>query len=161
MEVITKVLGKVAEYQDTALQVDPIVLMSEERLNSHIRKTTKGGCDVRISLPRGSELFEDDVLAFNANVAIVVEAALEDIIIISPTTSLTWGIASFHLGNLHRTVRFTEASILTHTDPMVEDLFDRLHIKYHRCLAPFTGKNITSQGGDHHHRITHKPTHAN
>ena len=91
------------------------------------------------------------MLAIDGDVAIVVEASPEDILTISPESNLAWGIIGFNLGNLHRPVRFTETSILTPSDPLVADMYNRLGIKFERLMIPFVGQRSDQSGHIHSH----------
>ena len=75
MSVITGVLGTIAEFEERVQQQDPLLLNSEERASPHMLGHTEGGRDLRISMPRGTELNDGDVLALDGDTAIVVQAA--------------------------------------------------------------------------------------
>jgi urease accessory protein UreE len=151
MDVVTEIVGTLSALRSQINQTDALILTSEERLSPHRVGRTVGDRTVRISLPRSAELFDGDVLAINGNVAIIVEAAPEDLFILSPTNHLTWGIAGFQLGNLHRPVRFTETSILTPADPVVAELFERIGIAFKHRMTPFIGQRSGSQASPHSH----------
>jgi len=153
MDVVTSVLANLANSQDRFNSIDPIVLTSEERLSPHLLGHTKGGRKIRISLPRSAELLDGDVLQLDGNVAIVVEAAPEELFVISPTNTLDWGIVGFGLGNLHRPIRFTETSILTSADSAVAEMLDRLGISFERCITPFVGQRYGFQPRGHTHAV--------
>ena len=57
MDVITEVLGTLADFQAQIESTDSLVLTSEERLSPHMLGHTTGGRSIRISLPRSTELF--------------------------------------------------------------------------------------------------------
>ena len=151
MSVITGVLGTITKYKDRVRAQDPLLLNSEERASPHMLGHTEGGRDIRISMPRGTELNDGDVLALDCDVAIVVQAAPEELFVVSPGDAFTWGVAGYQLGNLHRPVRFTGNSMLTPADPMVADMLDRLGIAFERKKMPFVGKRYGSHTGSHHH----------
>ena len=151
MNVVTDVLGVITDFKDRVRNQDPLLLTSEERASPHMVGRTCGGRELRISIPRGSELNDGDVLALDGDVAVVVRASPEELFVIRPTGSLQWGVAGFQLGNMHRPVRFTDDAMLTPTDPMVADLFDRLGIAFERRTMPFVGRRYGSHGGHHPH----------
>jgi urease accessory protein UreE len=161
MAVVTKIIGTVETLNGHFQREDPLLLTSDERASPHLVGSTVGGRSVRVSLPRESELHSGDVLALEGEVAIVVRAASEDLLVIEPRDALQWGIAGFQLGNLHRPVRFTATAMLTPTDGMVADLLNRLNISYARRTIPFEGKrygSFTGHGhgaGGHHHDHDH------
>jgi urease accessory protein len=151
MSVITGVMGTIADFVDRIRSQDPLLLTSEQRASPHMLGHTEGGRDLRISMPRGTELNDGDVLALDGDTAIVVQAAPEALFIVSPGDAFTWGVAGYQLGNLHRPVRFTEGAMLTPADPMVAGMLERLGIAYARKTMPFVGKRYGSHTGGHHH----------
>jgi len=151
MSVITAVLGTIAEFVEHVQHQDPLLLSSEQRASPHMLGHTAGGRDLRISMPRGTELNDGDVLALDGDVAIVVQAAPEELFAVSPGDAYTWGVVGYQLGNLHRPVRFTEDTMLTPADAMVADMLGRLDISFERKVIPFVGKRYGSHTGGHHH----------
>ena len=151
MTVITGVLGSVADLENQIREQDPLLLNSEERSSPHMLGHTVGGRDLRISMPRGTELNDGDVLALDGDIAIVVQAAPEELFVVSPTDAFSWGVAGYQLGNLHRPVRFTEDAMLTPADAMVADMLGRTGIAFERKTMPFVGKRYGSHTGGHHH----------
>ena len=161
MEVIAKILGTLADLQSQYAETDVVVLTGEERLSPHGILQSAGGRSLRVSLPRGTELLDGDVLAIADGVAIAVKAAPEQVLVIVPGDALTWGIVGFQLGNLHRPVRFTETALLTPADTMIAEMLKRLQVPYEQRLIPFVGKQYTfqsSQSSSHEHR--HDSVHA-
>ena len=130
MAVVTAVLGTVETLRDRITAEDPILLTSEERASAHMAGRSRSGRRVRISLPRGSELNDGDVLALDGGTALVVYAAPEALYLVSPGDARDWGVAGYQLGNLHRPVRFTDEGMLTPVDPMVAALLGRLGIAF-------------------------------
>lgn len=151
MDVIAEIVGQFSTLQHKIKQTDPLILTSEQRLSPHMLGRTVGNRTIRISLPRSQELFDGDVLAFDGEVAIVVAAAPEDLFIISPDSKLSWGVVGFHLGNLHRPVRFTETSILTPADAVVADMLERIGIAFEQRITPFIGHRHGVQASPHVH----------
>ena len=151
MSVITSVLGTISDFKSRALVKDPLLLNSEERASPHMVGTTEGGRSLRISMERGTELNDGDVLKIEDNVAIIVKAAVEELFVIKPKSEISGSIAGYQLGNLHRPVRFSDDSILTPADAMVADVLNRLGIKFDRQTIPFIGQRYGSHIGDHHH----------
>ena len=84
---------------------------------------------------------------------LVVQAAAEELFIVCPNDALSWGVAGYQLGNLHRPVRFGEGAMLTPADAMVADMLGRLDIPYERKTMPFVGKRYGSHTGGHHHEL--------
>lgn len=146
-DVVTEVLGKVSDFEGKVKGFDRLPLTSEERSNPHMVGHTEGGRTIKISLKRGVELYDGDVISVDENIAVVIAAAEEDLFVLSPRDPLEWGIAGYQLGNLHRPVRFTHEAMLTPADVTVGNVLDRLNISYTRGMTPFAGKRY----GSHHH----------
>ena len=151
MAVVTAVLGTVETLRGRFESEDPVLLNSEERASAHLVGRSEGGRDVRISLPRGTEINDGDVLALVGGTAVVARAAPEALYVVSPNDAYTWGVAGYQLGNLHRPVRFTDAGMLTPADPMVADLLTRLGIAFEEREMPFVGRRYGAHGAHHHH----------
>lgn len=149
--IVTGVLGTIGDFKERVMASDQLLLTSEERSSPHMVGHTEGGRTVRLSLPRGTELNDGDVLALDGDVAIVVTAAPEDLFVVTPRDALEWGVIGYQLGNLHRPVRFTNDMMLTPADPMVADLLNRLKIPYDRRMTPFVGRRYGSHTDHHHH----------
>jgi urease accessory protein len=151
MDLVTAILGPLAELGGKVKQTDALVLTAEERSSPHFARTTEQGRTVRLSLPRGAELNDGDVLAIDDGTAIVVRAAPEDLLSVTPRGApIDWAIVGYQLGNLHRPVRFLEDRLLTPVDAMAEELLKRLGVAYARVRAPFIGRRYGSMTGHHH-----------
>lgn len=151
MAVVTAVLGTVESLRDRITAEDPLLLTSEERASAHMAGCSRSGRRVRISLPRGSELNDGDVLALEGGTALVVRAAPEALYLVSPGDARDWGVAGYQLGNLHRPVRFTDEGMLTPVDPMVAALLGRLGIAFEARTMPFVGRRYGAHGTPHRH----------
>ena len=155
MTVVTAVLGTVESLRDRIESEDPVLLNSEERASAHLVGRSEGGRSVRISLPRGTEINDGDVLALEGTTAVVARAAPEALYIVGPDAAYDWGVAGYQLGNLHRPVRFTDDGMLTPADPMVADLLSRLGIAFEERTMPFVGRRYGAHGAHHHDHPHH------
>src|SRR6056297_2238 len=109
MTIISSIPGTVGDLAGRITKgEDPEFVTSEERASAHGVLTSRGGRRIRISLPRGTELNDGDVLSIEDGTAVVVRAAEDALFRITPESGLMWGVAAFHLGNLHRPVRFLD-----------------------------------------------------
>ena len=91
MAVVTAVLGTVDSLRDRIENEDPVLLNSEERASAHLVGRSEGGRAVRISLPRGTEINDGDVLALEGTTAVVARAAPEALYVVSPERCLHLG----------------------------------------------------------------------
>ena len=159
MTVITAVLGTVESLRGRIGSEDALLLNSEERAGAHLAGRSEGGRSVRISLPRGTEINDGDVLALDGTTAVVARAAPEALYLVRPGDALNWGVAGYQLGNLHRPVRFSDEGMLTPADPMVADLLGRLGIAYEERTMPFVGRRYGAHGARHRHDHDHDHDH--
>ena len=153
--VVEAVLGRLADHEGSFREVDPLELTSEERARGHLRGRTKGGRELLVSIDRGPELEEGDVLALVDGVAVVVAAAAEDVLEVLPASSWEWGVAAYQLGNMHRQVRFNEHGFLTPYEPSSEEALIGLGVPYRRLQRAFSGERIRSLGGHRHDKHGH------
>lgn len=153
MTLISSIMGHLSELKNVT-SVDPLELTSEERASPHFVATTSAGRLFRVSLPRGSELNDGDVLCFDDEIAIVVKAKEEDLLFLKPgDDAVTWWAACYQLGNFHRPARFLDDGVLTPHDPLTAQLLTRLGIPFDRVVAPFVGRRYGAAGAHHHHEV--------
>jgi urease accessory protein len=151
MSIISSVVGHVAQLKHPK-KVDPLELTSEERASPHFAATTRSGREIRVSLPRGTELQDGDVLCFDDETAVVVKAKEEDLLFLKPgSDAIAWWAACYQLGNFHRPARFREDGVLTPADPLAAQMLERLGIAVERVRAPFIGRRFGAAGAHHHH----------
>ncbi|MEO5863187.1 MAG: urease accessory protein UreE [Burkholderiales bacterium] len=148
--IIEHIVGRLSDIQPDVRSVDPLELAAEQRQRPHLRARTRGGKDVAISMPRGVELNEGDVLLLEHGSAVVVVAAAEDLLEVTPRTPRDWGAGAYQLGNLHRDVRFLEGSMLTPYDAISEEVLRGLGVPYQRLTRSFTGERYGAYLGHDH-----------
>lgn len=141
--------------------IDWLELTSEERASPHFAMETAAGRHLRVSLPRGSELQDGDVLAIEHGTAVVVKAKDEDLLLVRPGhDKILWWAACYQLGNFHRPARFREDGILTPADPLAEQMFRGLGVAAVRVRAPFVGHRFGAAGAHHDHGHHHEDGHS-
>lgn len=141
--------------------VDMLELTSEERASAHFTATTTDGRRIRLSLPRGVELQDGDVLYQDEALAIIVRAVPEDLLLLRPDGHpVEWHAACYQLGNLHRPARFVENGVLTPRDPMVMQFLSGLNVSVTPVTQPFTGRRFGAAGAHHHNVDAHENAHA-
>jgi urease accessory protein len=156
MGIVTAVIGTLGGI-DPKYGIDPLLLTSEERASAHFVAQTAAGRSIRVSLPRGTELQDEDVLALEGDWAVVVKAAEEDLLFIRPgADEIAWWAACYQLGNLHRPARFLPEGILTASDPMAIQNMKDLGVPFEKVRRPFVGRRFgAAHGLDHGHGSTH------
>lgn len=153
MAIITAILGT-RDQISAECQIDSLTLTSDERASPHFAKKTSSGRLVKISLPRGTDIQDGDVLEHGEGHAVIVVAAAEDLLFISPAQDrVQWWAACYQLGNLHRPVRFQDGGILTPFDPMVRQLLCGMDVLVERGSQPFIGKRFNAATGGHGHGL--------
>ena len=151
LAVVTEVIGRIAPGTPAAA-IDPLELSAEERASAHFSASTRDGRRIRVSLPRGTELQDGDVLLLDGDVAVAVKAADEDLFWLRPGGSaLEWWAACYQLGNLHRPARFLRDGVLTPRDPMVRQILAGLDVRIAEVRQPFVGRRFGAAGAHHHH----------
>jgi urease accessory protein len=83
-------------------RLERVVLTSGDLARHRQRVKTDAGRDVGISLPHGVALKDGDLLHLDAECAIVVEQAEEDLLWLQPQTPEQFGLMGYQVGNLHR-----------------------------------------------------------
>lgn len=161
--IVHSTVGRYADMQGDIQRVDFLFLSAEQRQRPHMRVHTSDGREIAISLSRGSELEDGDVLAIEGRVAIVVAAAPEDVLEIIPVTPREWGVAAYQLGNLHREVRFLDTAMLTLYDRTCAEVLEGLKVPFKRVQRGFIGTRYGAYTGPLHeqeHEHSHDGHHG-
>jgi urease accessory protein len=152
--VVGTVLGNVAELDQEIETVDELELTAEERERAHLRARSKGSRELIISLPRGEELHDGDVVYVEGGVAVAVVAAPEDVLEVHPRTTREWALAAYQLGNLHRPARFLPDAILTPYDRSSEEALRALGVPARHTRCGFVGERCGALMYHHHPATT-------
>ena len=148
--VVAAVLGKLADLNRPVEAVDELALTTAERERAHLRARSRGNRELIISLPRGQELHDGDVVHVEGGVAVVVVAAPEDVLEVRPRTAREWALAAYQLGNLHRPARFLGDAILTPYDRSTAKVLLALGVATRRTTRSFVGERCRAVMHDHH-----------
>ena len=149
--IITAIVARLSDLAEPR-KIDPLELTSEERANTHFVAETASGRQLRVSLPRGTELQDGDVLALDGETAVVVKASAEDLLLIKPGDEpVSWWAACYQLGNLHRPARFRDDGVVTLYDPLALQIVRGLGVAVERIHEPFVGRRFGAAGAHHHH----------
>ena len=150
--VVEAVLGSLTELGQPVETVDELDLTTEERERAHLRARSRGNRELIISLPRGEELHDGDVVYIEDGVAVVVAAAPEDVLEVHPRTTREWALAAYQLGNLHRSARFLPDAILTPYDRSSDEMLRALGVATRRVKRGFVGERGRTLTHHHLHR---------
>ena len=129
----------------SALDRDTIVLTAEERRWSRRRVTTTGGRQIALALPTGSVMKPGDVLyvARESGWYVVVEAAREPVIAVTPTSRDEAIRIAFEVGNRHFAVGIDGDRLMVPDDPAMEQLLTRMGVMWEHTRAVFSPLGIT------------------
>jgi len=155
--IVAAVLGKLADLNRPVEAVDELALTTAERERPHLRVRSRGNRELIISLPRGEELHDGDVVHVEGGVAVVVVAAPEDVLEVRPRTAREWALAAYQLGNLHRPARFLGDAILTPYDRSTAKVLLALGVATRRATRGFVGERCRAVM---HHHHGHRPDDA-
>jgi len=148
--IVAAVLGKLADLNRPVEAVDELALTTAERERPHLRVRSRGNRELIISLPRGEELHDGDVVHVDAGIAVVVVAAPEDVLEVRPRTAREWALAAYQLGNLHRPARFLGDAILTPYDRSTAEVLLALGVATRRATRGFVGERCRAVMHHHH-----------
>jgi urease accessory protein len=151
--VVEAVLGNLSELGQPVEAVDELDLTTEERERAHLRARSRGNRELIISLPRGEELHDGDVVYVEDGVAVVVAAAPEDVLEVNPRTTREWALVAYQLGNLHRAARFLPDAILTPYDRSSAEMLQALGVATRRVNRGFVGERCRALADHHHGRL--------
>ncbi len=150
--VITRLVKRGESGSSQHQPADSLVLDSDQRTSPHFSARTEKGRKLHISLDRGIELDDQDVLLADDGTAISVVAAAEDLLAVRPgEKALDWAAICYQLGNLHRPLRVAGDEILTPRDAQAEMFLNRLGADFSRARRPFIGRKLGAVASHHHH----------
>src|SRR2546428_4578934 len=116
---------------------DALVLTAEERRWGRRRVRTEAGRELMLALPTGSVLVPGEVLYVDAEWYVVVEAAREAVLAVTPRTSDEALRLAFEVGNRHFTLAVDGSRLLVPDDRAMEQLLERLGLTFERTRAVF------------------------
>jgi urease accessory protein len=136
--VVTATHVHVSDARLATLERDRLVLSAEERRWGRRRVKTEKGRELVLALPTGSVLEPGHVLHAGADYYVVVEAAVEAVLAIAPRDRDEMVRVAFEVGNRHFTVAIDGDRLLVPDDIAMEQLLDRLGVRWTRDRAVFS-----------------------
>jgi urease accessory protein len=136
--VITEPPGRRPEAELAGLERDALALTAEERRWGRRRVRTRAGRALTLALPTGSTLTPGDVLYRDRFCYVVVEAAREPVLVVTPRSRAEALRVAFEVGNRHFTLALDGDRLLLPDDPAMEQLMGRLGVPWERAQAVFT-----------------------
>lgn len=123
--------------QLTKLERDVLVLTAEERRWGRRRVKTEKGRELALALVTGSVLTPGHVLYVGDHYYVVIEAAVEAVLAVSPRSRDEMVRVAFEVGNRHFTVAIDGDRLLVPDDIAMEQLLGRLGVPWTRDRAVF------------------------
>jgi urease accessory protein len=134
------VLGTVTAVGAVAGEVVRVPMTAADRRRVRRRLRAPDGMELLLAFPTGTVLTPGTWLEVRGGVSYVVEAAPEDVAVITPRT-LTEAAALGHaVGNLHRDLVPDGTAFLALWDAPLELLLTRLGVPFTREERPFHGR---------------------
>jgi len=119
------------------LERDALVLTAEERRWGRRRVTTQAGRTLALALPTGSVLTPGDILHVGPGWYVVIEAAREPVLAVTPRSREEALRIAFEVGNRHFTLAIDGERLLVPDDPAMDQLLGRLGVAFDRVQSVF------------------------
>ena len=136
--VITERAGACSADALAGRQRDVVVMTAEERRWGRRRVRTEAGRELMLALPTGSVLAPGEILHVAEDWYVVVEAAREAVLVVTPGSREEALRVAFEVGNRHFTLAADGERLLVPDDPAMEALLRRLGVAFERTRAVFT-----------------------
>jgi urease accessory protein len=135
--VITVPPAPVGEDALAGRERDVLALTAEERRWGRRRVVTRGGRELALALPTGSVLTPAAVLHVAPDWYVVIEAAPEAVLAVTPRSREEGLRVAFEVGNRHFTLALDGDRLLVADDPAMDRLLQRLGVPFERARSPF------------------------
>lgn len=130
--ILDKILGNIKDMEDIHCHVERIYLGSDELLKRVLRVTSDHGHEYGISLPKGSEMRDGDILFNDGHNMVVISVKEDDVIVITPRDINEMGEVAHNLGNKHLPVQIEDGKIIIQYDYLVEKFLQDLQVNFER-----------------------------
>jgi urease accessory protein len=119
------------------LDRDRLVLSAEERRWGRRRVKTANGHELALALPTGTVLTPGQLLYVGPEYYVVVEAAEEPVLVVTPRSRDEAIRVAFEVGNRHFSVAIDGERLLVPDDIAMQQLLERLGVPWKRDRAVF------------------------
>ena len=116
---------------------DRLVLSAEERRWGRRRVKTQAGRELALALPTGSVLTPGTVLYVGPDYYVVIDAAEEPVLVVTPRSRDEAIRVAFEVGNRHFSIALDGDRLLVPDDVAMEQLLGRLGVPWKRDRAVF------------------------
>ncbi|MCF4967894.1 urease accessory protein UreE [Nostoc sp. CMAA1605] len=126
-------------------------LTAEERTRSRHRFETEDGQVVFLRLPRGTVLWDGDILQDETNGSLMrIAAKPEPVFTVVAATPLLLMRAAYHLGNRHVPIEITPNYLRLSPDPVLRTLLAQMGLEITEEIVPFQPE-LGAYGHHHSH----------
>lgn len=122
------------------LLIIPVVMTAEERRKVRRRLVFSDGIEIGLALPTGTVLTPGTILYKTFAKAYVIEAALEQVLVIQPKNLSEAAKIAHFIGNLHRDIDMQDEAIVILYEPALEIRLQKLRYSVARDQRPFMGR---------------------
>jgi urease accessory protein len=130
---------------------DRLVLTAEERRWGRRRVTTEKGRMLALALQTGSVLTPGEILYVAAEWYVMIEAAPEAVLAVTPRSREEGLRLAFEVGNRHFSLALDGERVLVADDPAMEQLLTRLGVTFERTHAVFMPIGLSHRHERHDH----------
>jgi urease accessory protein len=130
---------------------DRLVVTAEERRWGRRRVTTEKGRTLALALPTGSVLTPGEILYVAAEWYVIIDAAPEAVLAVTPRSREEGLRLAFEVGNRHFSLALHGERVLVADDPAMEQLLTRLGVTFERTHAVFMPIGLSHRHERHDH----------
>ncbi|GLP98984.1 MULTISPECIES: urease accessory protein UreE [Methylophaga] len=138
---------------------DKVSMSFDLRQKSRIRVKLASGREAAIFMTRGEILRGGDVLQAQDGSIIQVQAADQQVMIVTTHSAHALMRAAYHLGNRHVPLEIGDGWLKLEADYVLKDMLLGLHVNVEETQAPFEPEAGAYGGGHHHHHDDHDHDH--
>ena len=116
-----------------------LLLTANERKRLRGRRKTTCGQELLLQLPREGPLMDGELLSGDpAYPQVLIQAAIESLLLITAKTNLELIQASYHLGNRHIDLEIHSQELLLLEDPVLADMLRQRGLKVEKTRRSFS-----------------------
>ncbi|MGH1396940.1 MAG: urease accessory protein UreE [Trichormus sp.] len=128
-----------------------LALTAEERTRSRHRFETEDGKVVFLRLPRGTVLWDGDILQDESNGSLIrITAKPEPVFTVVAATPLLLMRSGYHLGNRHVPVEISQNYLRLSPDPVLRTMLEQMGLEITEEITPFQPE-VGAYGHHHSH----------
>lgn len=142
--ILDKILGNIKDldmhheecehhhHDEHHIHIERIYLESDELLKRVLRVTSDHENEYGISLPKGSEMRDGDILFNDGHNMVIISVKEDDVLVITPRDINEMGEVAHNLGNKHLPVQIEDGKIIIQYDYLVEKFLMDIKVQFER-----------------------------